>query len=62
MFKVNSNDTRTLVFIVNFEHNSDLFLVFILLTLKSVGGRVAFKNQTRLKYIVNLRNNIAKLI
>ena len=37
MFKVNNKDTRTTprsgVFIVNFEHISQLFLVFLLLTL-----------------------------
>ena len=33
MFKVNNKDTRTGVFIVNFEHISHLVLVFLLLTL-----------------------------
>ena len=33
MFKVNNKDTRTGVFIVNFEHISHLALVFLLLTL-----------------------------
>ena len=35
MFIVNNKDTRTtpLAFIVNFEHISDLVLVFLLLTL-----------------------------
>ena len=35
MFKVNNKDTsrRSGVFIVNFEHVSHLFLVFLLLTL-----------------------------
>ena len=33
MFKVNNKDTRTGVFIVNFEHISHLILVFLLLTL-----------------------------
>ena len=33
MFKVNNKDTRTGIFIVNFEQISHLVLVFLLLTL-----------------------------
>ena len=33
MFKVNNKDTRSGIFIVNFEHISHLVLVFLLLTL-----------------------------
>ena len=60
MFKVNNKDTRTVnecsyVFIVNFEHISQLFLVFLLLTLKrqmfaqicSIGSKHKLENTQR---------------
>ena len=37
MFKIKNKDSRSGVFIVNFEHVSHLFLVFLLLTLVNTG-------------------------
>ena len=61
MFKVNSKDPRTAslmsfwFFIVNFEHISHLFLVFLFLSLNKemVGGKLIM--QTYMQNLVNLR-------
>ena len=61
MFKVNSKDARTAslmsfwFFIVNFEHISHLFLVFLFLSLNKemVGGKLIM--QTYMQNLVNLR-------
>ena len=43
MFKVNDKDTRSGVFIVNFEHISHIDLVFLLLTLSMPDGISIFR-------------------